>query len=117
MKAMTIALAALLVFSSAPSFAETTSNTPIAKVEPGASVTVSGVVERLLDSDEFRLKDETGEIDVYIGWQNAMPVEVGEKVTVKGVADDDMLPLMRPDLYARSIQLEDGGTIKLSQDD
>lgn len=60
---------------------------PIEKLASGMSVTVKGEVTRILDEDEFRMKDSTGSVRVYIGWKNRMPVPVGETVLVLGVVD------------------------------
>ena len=48
--------------------------TPVAELTRGAKVTVQGVVSRIPDDDEFRLRDSTGSVLVYIGWKNKMPV-------------------------------------------
>lgn len=87
---------------------------PINEVRRGQRVRVSGEVSRIRDSDEFILRDETGRIRVYIGWRNDMVVEVGDSVTVYGVADDDVLPFMRPEIYARTITFQDGKVVNLS---
>ncbi|MCD8504355.1 MAG: NirD/YgiW/YdeI family stress tolerance protein [Burkholderiaceae bacterium] len=78
--------------------------TAIDDVKRGSMVTVRGTVERILDTDEFRLADDTGDIKVYIGWQNFVPVDVGESVTVKGFVDNDLIL----ELYAREIVHSDG---------
>jgi uncharacterized protein YdeI (BOF family) len=87
--------------------------TNIAEVNPGASVTLKGKVTRILDEDEFRLEDETGSIKVYIGWKNRVMVDVGETVTVKGVVDNDLVDVFRPEVYARELVREDGTVVKL----
>lgn len=91
--------------------------TPINQVRRGQQVTLRGEVERIRDEDEFILRDSTGTIEIYIGWQNKMPVRVGDKVTVLGVADDDALPGTRPDIYARAIVLPDGTTQRMRLDE
>ena len=63
--------------------------TKIKDLQRGASVTVQGEVVRIMDEDEFRLKDDTGSAEIYIGWKNRVMVNVGETVTVKGFVDDD----------------------------
>ena len=78
--------------------------TPIADVERGTNVTVSGTVERLLDSDEFRLADDSGSIRVYVG-PDWVPADVGEAVTVRGFVDDDWF---NEEIYAREIERADG---------
>ena len=84
--------------------------TAITDVERGAMVTVVGTVDRLLDEDEFRLRDDTGSLRVYVG-PNWVPAELGETVTVFGFMDDDIL---RPELYAREITRADGTVVELS---
>jgi uncharacterized protein YdeI (BOF family) len=86
--------------------------TAIEDVTRGSSVAVQGTVGRILDSDEFRLVDDTGSIDVYIGWQNQLPVKSGEQVTVKGVVDDDG----SLELYAKEIIHGNGQTTRLKPD-
>lgn len=90
--------------------------TPINAVRRGQSVVVRGEVQRLRDTDEFILTDATGSIEVYIGWQNPMPVKPGQTVTVRGIADDDVVWGFRPDLYAHRIVLPDGATIDLHRE-
>jgi uncharacterized protein YdeI (BOF family) len=87
--------------------------TNIADVRPGASVRLQGTVTRILDEDEFRIEDETGSIRVYIGWRNRVPVEVGERVRVRGIVDDDLVGAFRPEVYADEIVRADGTVIPL----
>lgn len=87
--------------------------TNIADVRPGASVRLQGTVTRILDEDEFRIEDETGSIRVYIGWRNRIPVEVGERVRVRGIVDDDLVGAIRPEVYANEIIRADGTVIPL----
>ncbi|MEO1237734.1 MAG: NirD/YgiW/YdeI family stress tolerance protein [Planctomycetota bacterium] len=91
--------------------------TPVDRVRRGQPVVLRGEVERVRDEDEFVLRDATGSIEVYIGWQNPMPVRVGDRVTVHGVADDDAFPGRRPDVYAREIVLPDGTTRRMRLDE
>ncbi len=91
--------------------------TAVADVRRGQSVVLVGTVDRLPDSDEFVLRDETGTIEVSIGWRNRMPVRVGDRVVVAGTADDDVFPGRRPDVYADRIQLPDGSVVRLRRDD
>ncbi|UOD49604.1 NirD/YgiW/YdeI family stress tolerance protein [Orrella daihaiensis] len=86
-----------------PSIAQQ-SITAIDDIKRGSMVYVKGTVERILDTDEFRLADETGDIKVYVGWQNFVPVKVGDSVTVKGFVDNDLIL----ELYAREIVHSDG---------
>lgn len=83
--------------------------TAIDNVKRGSMVTVQGTVERILDTDEFRLADETGDIKVYVGWQNFVPVDVGDRITVKGFVDNDLLL----EIYAREITHSDGRVTQL----
>ncbi len=91
--------------------------TPIRDVRRGQAVTLEGDVQRLRDSDEFVLRDDTGTIIIYIGWRNRMPVTVGQRVTVIGTADDDVIPGSRPEIYASHIVLADGRTVGLTRGD
>ena len=81
--------------------------TPIAEVERGTMVTVSGEIERILDTDEFRLRDDSGSIRVYVG-PNWVPASEGESVSVAGFVDND---LGRLELYARSLTRADGTVV------
>ncbi|MFP7672818.1 hypothetical protein ACG74X_05615 [Marivita sp. S0852] len=85
--------------------------TAITDVKRGTMVTVAGTVDRLLDEDEFRLRDDTGTLRVYVG-PNWVPADIGEAVTVFGYMDD---ALIRPELYAREITRADGTVVTLSQ--
>ncbi len=87
--------------------------TKIENLERGASVTLQGEVVRILDEDEFRLRDDTGSVQIYIGWQNRVMVDVGESVTVSGFVDNDLIDVFRPEVYAREIIREDGSTVEL----
>lgn len=84
--------------------AESETITPIGEAKRGTLVTLSGEVERILDTDEFRLADETGSIRVYVG-PNWVPAEVGELVTVHGFVDRGLGPL---ELYARTLTNQEG---------
>ena len=86
---------------------------PVAEVERGQIVTVSGEVVRILDEDEFRLRDDTGVIDIYVGYGNRLALAQGDRVTVTGRADDDALPGTRPEIYADTITLASGEVIEL----
>jgi hypothetical protein len=107
-----LAVFLLAVFIVPPAVAE--EFTPIDKLERGMSATIRGEVIRILDEDEFRLADETGSVRVYIGWKNRVLIPVGEKVTVRGFVDDDLLSYFRPEFYAFEIIREDGSVIKLN---
>lgn len=93
-------------------FADTSEHTltAIADVQRGTMVTVAGTVDRLLDEDEFRLRDGTGTLRVYVG-PNRVPADVGEEITVFGMMDDAFI---RPELYAREITRADGTVVELS---
>ncbi len=85
--------------------------TPIADIQRGQSVTVAGVVDRFFDTDEIRLRDETGTVRVYLG-PRALPIKSGERIVVEGVMDDD---LVMNELYARRITRENGEKISISR--
>lgn len=97
-------LASLLAL---PVFASTTA---IGSLERGQSVTISGTVDRITDEDEFRLRDASGTVRVYVG-PNMVPVKTGEAVTVRGFVDDDPGPM---EVYARSLTRADGTQVTFS---
>ena len=66
--------------------------TPIGDLKRGTMVTIAGNAERILDTDEFRLADETGSVRVYVG-PNWVPADMGESVIVAGFVDDGFGPL------------------------
>lgn len=82
--------------------------TPIAEVQRGTVVTVTGTVERITDEDEFRLTDATGSIRVYVG-PNWVPAAVGERIMVHGFVDDDLIAPR--EIYARTLTRQDGTLI------
>jgi len=92
---------------------------PIDELERGMSTTIQGEVVRVLDEDEFLIKDETGSIEVYIGWKNKISFQSDEKLTVQGVVDDDDDDddsHSQLEFYASVITREDGSVIKLQRD-
>ncbi|MFO8003677.1 hypothetical protein [Thioalkalivibrio sp.] len=104
-------LAAATVFalvSLSPAMADQV--TPVGEVQRGTMVTLHGSVERILDTDEFRLADETGSIRVYVG-PNWVPARVGESVRVSGFVDDGIGPGPL-ELYARLLTLADGTVVE-----
>lgn len=87
--------------------------TPIDQLQRGMPSTVQGTVVRFTDEDTFRLQDGTGTVSVYIGWRNRVALRPGEAVTVEGLVDDDLLSVVRPELYAHRITRSDGSVIEL----
>lgn len=87
--------------------------TKISDLRSYSEATISGEVFRILDEDEFRIKDESGKIKVYTGWKNNVRVKNGDKVTVKGYLDPGLIR----EFYASEITLADGKKIKLKQDE
>lgn len=85
--------------------------TPINDVQRGSMVMVEGTVERILDTDEFRLRDATGRIRVDVGYPNFVPVAVGETVRVVGFVDRDLFK----EIYAREIIHADGRVSSLQR--
>ena len=81
--------------------------TPVGDLQRGTMVTVQGTVDRITDEDEFRLRDASGSVRVYVG-PNWVPADVGEAVTVQGFVEDDPGPL---EIYARSLTRADGTVI------
>lgn len=86
---------------------------PIETIQPGMSVKLHGEVTRILDEDEFRLQDETGSVRIYIGWKNRVTVRTGDKITVKGFVDNDLVSFFRPEVYAHTLVLANGTQIEL----
>jgi len=78
-------------------------DTPIADLRPPQLVRISGVVQQLHDDDGFYLTDSSGRVLVETGppWYQPMPVQVGERITVLGLLDDE-------DFDAYRILWEDG---------
>ena len=105
MKPSAILVAALLTLT-VPAWAGNV--TPIDDVERGTMVTVAGEIQRITDTDEFRLRDDTGSIRVYVG-PNWVPATVGESVTVSGFVDNDF---GRLELYARTLTRADGTVVQ-----
>ncbi|MCE8005645.1 hypothetical protein [Aestuariivita sp.] len=84
--------------------------TPIADVKRGQSVVVEGVVDRFFDTDEIRLRDDSGTLRVYLGSQT-LPLRSGERIVIEGIMDDS---LVMNELYAREITRENGEKISVS---
>lgn len=76
-------------------------------------VTLKGTVDRITDTDEFRLRDDTGviEVDIGSGW---VPADVGEAVTVEGLVEDDTGP---HEIYARTLTRADGTVVTFDHRD
>lgn len=87
--------------------------TPINDVQRGSMVTVEGTVDRILDTDEFRIRDATGSIRVDVGYPNFVPVAMGETVRVTGFVDRDLFK----EIYAREITHADGQVSHLQRRD
>jgi uncharacterized protein YdeI (BOF family) len=83
----------------------------IDQVKRGSMVAVEGKVERILDTDEFRLKDPTGSIRVDVGYPNFVPVVEGESVRVVGFVDHGVFR----EIYAREIVHSDGRVSRLDR--
>jgi len=105
-----IACVALLAMVG-PGAAQDAAISPIADAQRGTMVTLQGVVDRISDTDEFRLRDASGSIEVYVG-PNWVPVDVGETVTVHGFVDDDLGPR---EVYARTLTRSDGTVVTFDQ--
>lgn len=85
------------------------SQVAIADIRRGTMVSVSGVVERVSDEDEFVIRDASGAIPVWTG-QSFFTVQPGESVVVNGFVDDDLLL----EIYAQEIIKQDGSVITIS---
>jgi uncharacterized protein YdeI (BOF family) len=93
-----------LVIAGTPALANVTE---ISALQVGTNATISGVVERITDEDEFRLADSSGSVLVYIG-SNIVPFNVGETITIEGIVDRDFGVL---EVYAREATRADGSTL------
>lgn len=87
--------------------------TTIDDVGRGDYVVLTGEVARFSDEDEFVLRDDSGSIRVYIGYQNRMPVRPGETITVEGFVDFGL----KLEVYAWTITKADGQVIELKRGD
>jgi uncharacterized protein YdeI (BOF family) len=85
--------------------------TAIGEVRRGSMVTIEGVVQRILDTDEFVLADASGKIRVDVRYPNFVPVAEGERVKVRGFVDRDLLR----EVYAREIVHADGRISRLDR--
>ncbi|MFD2552023.1 hypothetical protein ACFSQP_09370 [Bizionia sediminis] len=81
--------------------AENLEITPITNLKNNTSAYIKGQVEKILDNDTFRIKDNSGSIAVYTGWKNTNLVTVGQQVIVKGVLDSGLFK----EFYASEIKI------------
>ncbi len=87
--------------------------TNISDLRSYSEATIKGEIVRIVDEDEFRIKDESGKIKVYTGWKNNLKVKTGEKITVKGYLDGGIFR----EFYATEITLKSGERITLKKDE
>ncbi|ALO16824.1 hypothetical protein L21SP5_03209 [Salinivirga cyanobacteriivorans] len=87
--------------------------TKISELQNYTDSYIKGEVIKILDEDEFRLEDSSGNIKVYTGWKNTNVVKKGDKITVRGKVD----PGIVKEFYATEIIKEDGEIIKLKSDE
>lgn len=87
--------------------------TKISELHNYTNSNIKGEVTKILDEDEFRLEDSSGEIKVYTGWKNTNVVKKGETIIVNGKLDPGIIK----EFYATEIFKENGEIIKLKQDD
>jgi uncharacterized protein YdeI (BOF family) len=85
----------------------------ISDIRPYDTVLLRGTVERITDDDEFRLRDDSASIGVYIGWRNAMPVAVGDEISVLGIVDARGPAGLGREVYAHEVTTGDGRRIEL----
>jgi uncharacterized protein YdeI (BOF family) len=85
--------------------------TPIGDLRRGTMVTVEGQVTRILDTDEFLIADNSGNIRVDVGYPNFVPVREGVRVKVRGFVDRDFLR----EIYASEIVHADGRVTSLDR--
>jgi len=82
--------------------------TRISELQKYTDSYIMGEVIKILDEDEFRLEDSSGNIKVYTG-KSTTVVKRGEKIIVKGFLD----PGVVREFYASEIIMENGERIKL----
>lgn len=117
-KQLIITTIIMLVFSAMVSNAYSQENqadikiTKISELQNYANSYIKGVVIKILDEDEFRLEDGSGNIKIYTGWKNTNAVKKGEKITVKGKLDPGIIK----EFYASEIIKENGEIVKLKSD-
>lgn len=87
--------------------------TSISQLQNYTDSYIMGEVIRVLDEDEFRLQDSSGNIRVYTGWKNTNLVKNGEKITVRGTLDPGVIK----DFYATEIIRGNGEVVKLKSDE
>ena len=87
--------------------------TKISELQNYTDSYINGEVIKILDEDEFRLEDGSGNIKVYTGWKNTNLVRKDEKITVRGKLDPGIIK----EFYATEIIKEDGKIIKLKSDE
>lgn len=98
MRAFLVATGLLLA---GPALANTVA---IGDLQYGSTATISGVVDRITDEDEFRLRDASGSVLVYIG-PGIVPFDTGETITLIGIVDREF---GRLEVYAREATRADG---------
>ena len=76
----------------------------IGDLQYGTTATISGVVDRITDEDEFRLRDDSGSVLVTIG-PGIVPFDTGEAITVSGIVDREF---GRLEVYAPQATRADG---------
>ena len=81
----------------------------ISELEKYKPAQIEGKVIKIMDEDEFRVKDESGKIKVYTGWKNTNTVSLGEKIKIKGYLDPGIIK----EFYASEIIRENGEKIIL----
>ena len=94
----------------APAFADVIA---ISGLERGRTATIEGTVDRFFDSDDIRLRDESGTVRVYLG-PDILPIESGERLSISGIMDDD---LVLNEFYAREITQENGDVLVIDRRD
>ena len=105
-----VVLAAVAVNGYAHNHTSEIKVTNIADLQNYTDTYIKGEVVKILDEDEFRLKDESGKIKVYTGWKNTNIVKKGETVTVRGTLDPGIIN----EFYAKEIIRENAEHIKLN---
>jgi uncharacterized protein YdeI (BOF family) len=100
----------IIVIALSAAFAEDGTQTeaqPIGSIRRGETVTVSGEIIRVRGYDEFVIEDETGRVSVYVeGGFSRSEIQTGQRVTVRGRVDDDLL-VFRREIYATEVVLSD----------
>lgn len=87
--------------------------TPINQLRRGSFAAIQVEVEKILDKDEIRVRDETGGIRVDLGNTIVSSLRPGETLIIEGFVDNGPMSFIRREFYANHIRLQDGRSIEV----